>query len=245
MSPGSLPITQICRLWRTVTHAYPPSVPESRQASTCSKLTSCSGAPSLSKSLLLYAHFRVGRRDIDDRQATIMTCATITILKESSHRPTRTHHLNPFPSTSRFWTSGAFNIPENLFPLEARIRSLQFSADRTLHAPDSPPCRLTSIQTSGKAPLLGLLDAELPTVPISMNRLKVFLVRTDSPRHFLMLVVHLAMSDTARMRPTVRTLAAPGCRGWTTWLDALPPFYTVLIQGRWAAAHPYLGRTNM
>ena len=83
-----------------------------------------------------------------------------------------------------------------------------------------------------------------PTTPISMNRLEEFVVRTESPRHFVMVVRvrHLAIPDTARKRLAVRTLAAPKCSSWMTWLNALPPTLRTSYLG--GCSTPYLGWTS-
>ena len=269
--PEWLPITQVCRSWRTVTHAYPL---------LWSRIT-----PNLnmfwadvlqqrSKPLFLDVHLRVGRRDIDNRQGTMTAHAAATILQEISHRlrslrldGPREHvqsTLSNFHTPSSLqslsiniplWDLGAaFNIPENLFSFEAPIRNLSFSADRALSAPDWLLHGLTSFKTGGKVLLLDLLDAlrlmtvlkhftllkctavwdeddVFPTAPISMNRLEEFVVRAESPRHFVMLARHLAIPDTARKRLAVRTLAEPECGSWTTWLEALPPLYAARTRG--------------
>jgi len=227
-----------------------------------------------SKPLLLDVHLRVGRREIDDRQVTMTAYAAVTILKGISHRlrslrldGPREHVQSTLsnlhtPSSLRslsinipLWDLGAaFNIPESLFSLEAPIRSLSYSADRTLRAPDWLLHGLQSFKTGGNVPLLDLLDAlrlmpvlkhftlfncttiwdeddVFPTAPISMNKLEEFVVRTESPQHFVMLARHLAIPDTARKRLGVRTLAAPECGSWTIWLAALPPLYAARTRG--------------
>ncbi|KAF8494098.1 hypothetical protein F5888DRAFT_1636191 [Russula emetica] len=62
-------------------------------------------------------------------------------------------------------------------------------------------------------------------------RLKEFTMRTESPRHFVLLAMHLAIPDPARMRLAVRTLAAPGCGLLTPWLQALPLLYASYTRG--------------
>ena len=207
--------------------------------------------------------------------------AAVTILKEMSHRlhslrldGSREHVQSTLfnlhtPSSLQslsinipLWDLGtAFTIPETLFSFEAPIRSLSFSADRTLHAPDWLFHGLTSFKIGGNVPLLDLLDAlrlmhalkhftlfrctavwdeddVFPTAPVSMDRLEEFVVRTESPRHFVMLARHLAIPAAARKRLAVRsTPAAPpeercsGSGSWTTWLEALPPLYAARTRG--------------
>jgi hypothetical protein len=205
--------------------------------------------------------------------------AAVTILKEISHRlrslrldGPREHVQSTLfnlhaPSSLQslsinipLWDLGtAFIIPETLFSFEAPIRSLSFSADRTLHAPDWLFHGLTSFKIGGNVPLLDLLDAlrlmpalkhftlfrctavwdeddVFPTAPVSMNRLEEFVVRTESPRHFVMLARHLAIPDAARKRLAVRSTPAappeePGSGSWTTWLEALPPLYAARTRG--------------
>ena len=41
-------------------------------------------------------------------------------------------------------------------------------------------------------------NAVFPIEPISMNTLEEFVVHTEFPRHFLMLAMQLAITDTAR-----------------------------------------------
>ena len=226
-----------------------------------------------SKPLLLDVHLRVGRRDTDDRQVTKTAYTAATILREISLRLRSLRLDGPREHVQRtlfnihtpsslqslsinipLWDVGvAFNIPENLFSFEAPIRSLSFSADRALHAPDWLLHGLTSFKTGGKVPFLDLLDARrlmpelkhvtlfdctaiwdeddvFPTALISMNRLE-FVVRTESPRDFVILARHLAIPDTARKRLAVRIPAAPRCSPWATWLEALPPLYAARTRG--------------
>jgi hypothetical protein len=153
------------------------------------------------------------------------------------------------------WDRGApFDIPKNIFASNASLRSLSFLSERALCAPDWLFQGLTSFKTGGKIPLLKLLDAlrQMPVLeyftllgctavwdendifsgdPIPMNRLKEFTVRTEFPRHFVLLATNLAIPDAARKRLAVRTLAAPGCDLLTHWLWALPPFYASYIRG--------------
>ena len=132
--------------------------------------------------------------------------------------------LRPLSINIPLWDLGtALNIPEKLFALDA-LQSLSFSADCTLHAPDWLLHGPTNFKTGEKVRILGLLDAfyEMPdlkhctllfksmavwdedgvflTAPISMNRLEEFVVRTESPRHFVM----PAIPDTARKKLAVR-----------------------------------------
>ena len=271
VSPEWLAITQVCRSWRSVTHAYPllwTRVTPNLNMSWVDVLQQ------RSKPLLLDVYLRVGRREIDDPQVTMTAYAAITILKGISHRlrslrlnGSREHVQSTLfnlhtPSSLQslsidipVWDLGAaFNIPENLFSCEAPIRSLSFSADRTLHAPDWLFHGLTSFKTGGNVPLLDLLDAlrlmpflkhftlfkctvvwdeddVFPSAPITMNRLEEFIVRTESPQYFVILVRHLAIPDAARKRLAIRTLAAPEWGSWTTWLEALPPHYAARTRG--------------
>ena len=131
------------------------------------------------------------------------------------------------------WDRGAtFEIPKNIFASNASLRSLSFLAERALCAPDWLLRGLTSFKIGGKVQFLELLTAlrQMPLLeyftllgctavwdendifpgdPIPMNRLKEFTVRTQSPRHFVLLATHLAIPDAARKRLAVRTLAAP------------------------------------
>jgi hypothetical protein len=168
------------------------------------------------------------------------------------------HKPSPLQSLSinvPLWDLGApFLIPEDVFACEAPVRSLSFFADRALCAPDWLLHGLTSFKTGGRVPLLDLLDAlrqmpvlkhfslskctsvwddddVFPGAPISMNSLEEFTVRTESPRHFVLLATHLAIPDRARKRLAVRTLAAPSSGSWTTWLEALPSLYSARIRG--------------
>ena len=99
----------------------------------------------------------------------------------------------------------------------------------TLHAPDWLLHGLTNFKTGEKVQTLGLLDAlrQMPdlkhftlalfkcmavwdeddiflTAPISMNKLEEFVVRTESPRHFVMPVRNLTIPDTARKELAVQ-----------------------------------------
>jgi hypothetical protein len=168
------------------------------------------------------------------------------------------HKPSPLQSLSiniPLWDLGApFCIPDNVFSYQAPVRCLSFSADRALRTPDWLFHGLTSFKTGGKVPLLDLLDAlrQMPVLkhfslfkcttvwdeddvspgsPILMDRLEEFTVRTESPRHFVLLAMHLAIPDRARKRLTVRTLAAPASGSWATWLEALPPLYSARIRG--------------
>lgn len=160
------------------------------------------------------------------------------------------------------WDLGApFSIPESLFAFCAPIRTLSFSADRALQAPKWLLRGLTSFTTGGRVSLPDLLDALrlipllehftlLPCSPIwtesdvplsgliPMNKLEEFVVCAETPRHFVLLAMQLAIPETARKRLTVHTLAAPGWGFWARWLEALPPLYStrgglqhVLISG--------------
>jgi hypothetical protein len=168
------------------------------------------------------------------------------------HKPSPLHSLS---INIPLWDLGSpFCIPEDVFSYEAPVRCLSFSSDRALRAPDWLLHGLTSFKTGGKVPLLDLLDAlrQMPFLkhfslfkcttiwdeddvspgsPISMNRLEEFTVRTESPRHFVLLAMHLAIPDRARKRLTVRTLAAPENGSWATWLEALPSLYSARIRG--------------
>lgn len=271
VTPEWLPITQVCRAWRSVAHDYPL---------LWSLIT-----PNLnnfwvdvlqqrSKPLFLDVHLRVGRRDIDDRQVTMTAYAAVNILRGICHRirslrldGPREHVQSTLlnlhtPSSLQslsinipLWDLGApFKIPDDVFAFEVSVRSLSFSADRALHAPDWLLRGLTSFKTGGKVPLLDLLDAlrQMPALRhftlfkctavwdeadifpgslISMNRLEEFIVRTEHPRHFVLLATHLAIPDAARKRLAVHTLAAPGSGAWTTWLEALPPLYAARTRG--------------
>jgi hypothetical protein len=154
------------------------------------------------------------------------------------------------------WDLGVpFSIPDHVFSFNASVRSLTFLADRALRAPDWLLQGLTSFKTGGKVPFLDLLDAlrQMPVLEcftllrctvmwdehdvfpgalIPMNRLREFTVRTESPRHFVLLATHLAIPETARKRLVVRTLAAPGSGLWTQWLQMLPPLYASYTCGR-------------
>ncbi|KAH9046746.1 hypothetical protein EDB84DRAFT_1558097 [Lactarius hengduanensis] len=59
-----------------------------------------------------------------------------------------------------------------------------------------------------------------------MDKLEGFVVRAESPRHFVLLAMQLAIPETAQKRLAVRTLAAPGWGFWARWLEALPPLYS-------------------
>ena len=176
VSPEWLPITQVCRSWRAVTH-------------TCPTLWSMI-TPNLnifwadimqqrSKPLLLDVHLRVGRRDIDDRQVTMTAYNALIILQKISHRMRslrldgpREHVLSTLSNIRTSspvlsltlnlppWDLGApFSIPENVFSFTASVRSLSYLSDRALHAPDWLLRGLTSFKTGGKVPILDLLDA--------------------------------------------------------------------------------------
>ncbi|KAH9174535.1 hypothetical protein EDB89DRAFT_1951406 [Lactarius sanguifluus] len=264
--PEWLPITQVCRLWRAVTHHHPL---------LWSLIT-----PNLnvfwadvfqqrSQPLLLDVHLRVGRRDIDDREACMSTYPAMVILRFISHRvhtlrldgprediqsllstlrtPSPIHALS---INIPLWDLGApFSIPENLFAFNASIRTLSFSADRALQAPRWLLRGLTNFTTGGRVSLPDLLDALRqmpilehftllhcsptwnesdvpPAAPIPMDKLEEFAVRAESPRHFVLLAMQLAIPETARKRLAVRTLAAPGWGFWARWLEALPPLYS-------------------
>lgn len=153
------------------------------------------------------------------------------------------------------WDLGTpFSIPSNVFSFQAPVRSLSFSADRALRAPGWLLQGLTSFKTCGKVPLQDLLDAlrqmpflehftllkctavwNEPDVPtnaaISMDKLEEFVVRTESPRHFVLLAMRLAMPVAVRKRLVVHTLAAPGWGFWARWLEALPPLYAAHTRG--------------
>ncbi|KAI9432484.1 hypothetical protein H4582DRAFT_1104054 [Lactarius indigo] len=264
--PEWLPITQVCRLWRAVTHHYPPLW------SLITPNLNVFWADILqqrSQPLLLDVHLRVGRRDIDDREATMSPYPAMVILRFITHR-VRTLRLDgprediqKLLSTLRLpspihalsiniplWDLGApFSIPESLFAFNAPIRTLSFSADRALQAPRWLLRGLTSFTTGGRVSLPDLLDAlrQMPIlehftllhcspawnesdVPpgalIPMVKLEEFVVRAESPRHFVLLAMQLAIPETARKRLAVRTLAAPGWGHWARWLEALPSLYS-------------------
>jgi len=171
--------------------------------------------------------------------------STLSNLRTAS--PILSLSLNPPP-----WDRGApFAIPKSIFASYASLRSLSFLAERALRAPDWLIQGLTSFKTGGYVPLLELLDAlrQMPVLeyftllgctaiwdekdvfpgdPIPMNRLKEFTVRTESPRHFVLLATHLAIPGAARMR---LALAAPGYGLLTHWLQALPPLYASYTRG--------------
>lgn len=144
---------------------------------------------------------------------------------------------------------GSFSVPESLFAFCAPIRTLSFSADRALHAPQWLLRGLTSFTTGGRVSLPDLLDALRqisalerftllhcspiwnesdvpPGVPIPMDKLEEFVVCAESPRQFVLLAMQLAIPETARKRLAIRTLAAPGWGFWARWLEALPPLYS-------------------
>ena len=176
VSPKWLPVTQVSRSWRAVSHSYPL---------LWSMIT-----PNLnkfwvdimlkrSKPLLLDVHLCVGRRDIDDQQVTMTAYNALRILRKIAHRMrslrldgSREHLLgtlsnlrtsSPIWSLSLNlppWDLGApFSIPENVFSFNVAVRSLSFLAERTLQAPDWLLRGLTSFKTGGKVPLLDLLVA--------------------------------------------------------------------------------------
>jgi len=147
-----------------------------------------------------------------------------------------------------------FSIPETLFSSQAPLRGLSFSADRALRAPDWLLRGLTCFKVGGKVPLENLLDAlrqmpvlehftllkctavwdevdVFPGAPIPMERLEEFIVSTESPRHFVLLAMRLAIPEGARKRLAVSTLAAPRYGLWSPWLEALPPLYAALTRG--------------
>ncbi|KAI9453464.1 hypothetical protein BJY52DRAFT_1189567 [Lactarius psammicola] len=174
--PEWLPITQVCRLWRAVTHHHPPLW------SLITPNINMFWADVLqqrSRPLLLDVHLRVGRRDIDDREASMSTYPAMVILRFISQR-VRTLRLDgprediqSLLSTLRtpspihalsinipLWDLGApFSIPESLFAFNAPIRTLSFSADRALQAPRWLLRGLASFTTGGRVSLPDLLDA--------------------------------------------------------------------------------------
>ncbi|KAH9983035.1 hypothetical protein BJV74DRAFT_887094 [Russula compacta] len=270
-SPEWLPITQVCRSWRTVAHTYP--------------LLWSIITPNLnifwvdimqqrSKPLLLDVHLRVGRRDIDDRQVTMTTYAALIILRNISPRMrslrldgprdqvqnilTSLHKPSPLLFLAiniPLWDLGTpFSIPSSVFSFQAPVRSLSFSADRALRAPGWLLQGLTSFKTCGKVPLQDLLGALRqmpflehftllkctavwtepdvnPAAVIPMDRLEEFVVRSESPRHFVLLAMRLAMPEAVRKRLVVHMLAAPGWGFWARWLEALPPLYAAHTRG--------------
>ncbi|KAI0284412.1 hypothetical protein BC826DRAFT_158128 [Russula brevipes] len=153
------------------------------------------------------------------------------------------------------WDLGApFSIPESVFSLQAPVHSLSFCADRAFQAPGWLLQGLTNFKIGGKMPLVDLLEAlrqmpllehftllkctavwdELdvfPGVPIPMDRLKEFVVRTESPRHFVLLARRIAIPEAARKRLAVHTLAEPGYGSWAPWLQVLPPLYAAHTRG--------------
>jgi F-box-like len=271
-SPEWLPITQVCHSWRTITHTCPllwtmitPNL----------NLFWVDIMQERSRPLLLDVHLRVGRLDIGDRQVIMTAYNAQLILLNVSHRMrslrldgprdhVRSTLSNLLCTSSPIlslsfnlppWDRGArFNIPETIFASNPSVRSLSFSAERALRAPDWLLQGLTSFKIGGKIPLLELLDAlrQMPVLeyftflgctavwdendvvpgdPIPMNRLKEFTVRTESPRHFVLLATNLAIPDAARKRLSVRTLAAPGYDLLTHWLQALPSLYASYTRG--------------
>ena len=173
--PEWLPITQVCRTWRAVTHQHPPLW------SLITPNLNVFWADILqqrSRPLPLDVHLRVGRRDIDDREASMSTYPAMVILRFISHRLRSLRLDGPLkdiqsllsirtPSPIRslsinipLWDLGSsFSIPESLFSSCAIIRSLSFSADRALHAPKWLLRGLTSFTTGGRVELPDLLDA--------------------------------------------------------------------------------------
>lgn len=174
--PEWLPITQVCRSWRAVTHDYPPLwalITPNLNVFWADVLQQ------RSRPLLLGVHLRVGRRDIDDREASMSTYPAVVILRFISHRihtlrldgprediqsllstlrtPSPIHALS---INIPLWDLGApFSIPESLFAFSAPIRTLSFSADRALRAPKWLLRGLTSFTTGGRVTLPDLLDA--------------------------------------------------------------------------------------
>ena len=266
--PEWLAITQVCRLWRAVTHHHPPLW------SLITPNLNVYWADVLqqrSRPLLLDVHLRVGRRDIDDRKASMSTYPAMVILRFISQR-IRTLRLDgprediqrllssilrtPSPMLQALsiniplWDLGApFSIPESLFAFSAPIRTLSFSADRALQAPEWLLRGLTSFTTGGRVSLPDLLNAlrQMPLlerftlhhcspiwdesdVPhgalIPMDKLEEFVVCGETPRQFVLLATQLAIPEEARKRLAIRTLAAPGWGFWAHWLEALPPLYS-------------------
>lgn len=176
VSPEWLPITQVCRSWRTITHTCPLlwSMITPNLNIFWAKIMQQRSEP-----LLLDVHLHVGRRGADDRQVTMTAYNAQVILREISHRirslrldGPREHVLSTlsnFPTASRIrslslnippWDLGApFSIPEGISSSLASVRSLSFLADRALCAPDWLLRGLTSFKTGGNVPLLNLLDA--------------------------------------------------------------------------------------
>ena len=272
VSPEWLPITQVCRSWRTIAHTYPLLW---TMITPTLNLFWVDIMQELSRPLLLDVHLRVGRRDIGDRQVTMTAYNAELILRKVSHRMCSLcldgprDHVKSTLSSLRTaspilslslnlppWDrGGAFVIPNNIFASNASLRSLSFVAERALQAPDWLLQGLTSFKTGGNVPLLGLLDALrqmpvlecftllgctavwdensiFPCAQIPMKRLKEFAVRTESPRHFVLLATHLVIPYAVRKRLTVvRTLAAPICGLLTHWLQALPSLYASYTHG--------------
>jgi len=153
------------------------------------------------------------------------------------------------------WDPGTpFYIPGTIFSFQPPLRSFPFSADRALRAPDWLLRGLTSFKVGGKVPLEDLLDTlrqmsvlehftllectavwdevdVSPGAPIPMERLEEFIVRTESPRHFVLLAMRLVIPDGARKRLIVSTPAAPDCGLWSPWLEALPSLYAARTRG--------------
>src|SRR6266403_265157 len=174
-SPEWLPITQVCRSWRSITHTCP--LLWTRITPNLNMLW-VDIMQERSRPLLLDVHLRVGRLDVDDRQ--VMTAYTAQVIRRNVPPRTRTLRLDgprehvrsaviilrtapPTPSHSLNlppWDLGApFSIPKDIFSSNASLRSLSFLAERALHAPDWLLQGLTSFKTGGKTPLLDLLDA--------------------------------------------------------------------------------------
>ena len=175
-SPEWLPITQVCRSWRAVAHTYPPLW------ATITPNLDMFWADILqqrSKPLPLDVHIRVGRRDIDDREASMTAYTALTILRHISHRMRtlrldgsrehiqcilstlhRASRLHSLSINVPLWDLGdPISIPENVFAFDAPVRTLSFSADRALRAPVWLLRGLTTFTTGGKVPLPPLMDA--------------------------------------------------------------------------------------
>lgn len=175
VSPEWLPITHVCRTWRTITHTCP--------------LLWIMITPNLnsfwvdimqerSRPLLLDVHLRVGRLDIDDRQVTMTAYNAQLILRKVSHRMRslrldgpRDHvrstlsflrTASPIQSLSLnlpSWDLGApFSIPNEIFAPNVSLSSLSYLGERAFSAPDWLIQGLTSFNVGGKVPLLELLD---------------------------------------------------------------------------------------